>query len=215
MTRNAEHDLIEYGNRLHAAGLVTGSGGNLSARLSDNRFLVTPSGIAYADLVPEDLVVMDGEGTILEGTRKPSSEAGFHLAIYGKRPEVSAIIHTHSVAATTVACMGWELPAIHYLVGFAGKKVPIAPYATFGSPELAAHVAETIGDYGAVLLEHHGLVAVGDSLEDAFNVAEEIEFVAEIYLRARSVGEPRIIGEAEMEKVVAKFADYRKRGKKR
>jgi L-fuculose-phosphate aldolase len=107
-----------------------------------------------------------------------------------------------------MACLGWEIPAVHYLVGFSGHKVPLAPYATFGTPELAQNVADGIGDYHAVLLANHGLVAVGADMGRAFNTAEEIELVARIYYQTKSVGTPVILPEEEMARVLAKFATY-------
>jgi L-fuculose-phosphate aldolase len=154
------------------------------------------------------VVITDLDGQVLDGQYKPSSELGFHLALYRQRPDVNAVLHTHSVYATTMACLGWEIPAVHYLVGFSGHKVPLAPYATFGTPELARNVAAGIGDYNAVLLANHGLVAVGSDLGRAFNTAEEIELVARIYYQTKSVGNPVILPEEEMERVLEKFATY-------
>ncbi len=144
-------------------------------------------------------------------TALPSSELGFHLSVYRTRPDVQAVVHTHSPYATTMACLGWEIPAVHYLVGFAGKKVPLAPYATFGTPELAGNVAEHIGGYNALLLANHGLLAVGGNMDAAFAAAEEIEFVARIYYQTLSVGKPVILPEEEMETVLEKFKTYGKK----
>jgi L-fuculose-phosphate aldolase len=148
------------------------------------------------------------DGNTVEGHNKPSSELSFHIALYKAKPEITAIVHTHSVHATTVACMGLELPAVHYMVAFSGDKVPLAPYATFGTPELAESIINHIGDYNAVLLANHGLVACGSSVANAFTAAEEIEFVAQIYCNAKSMGQPVILDDAEMAKVVEKFKWY-------
>jgi L-fuculose-phosphate aldolase len=153
-------------------------------------------------------VVLDENGSIVDGDRQPTSELGFHLALYRTRSDVNAVVHTHSPYATTMACLGWEIPPVHYLVGFSGSKVPLAPYATFGSPALAESVAESIGGYNAVLLANHGLVTVGADLPSAFAAAEEIEFVARIYYQTRSVGEPVILPEDEMALVIQKFQTY-------
>jgi L-fuculose-phosphate aldolase len=112
------------------------------------------------------------------------------------------------VYATTIACLNWEIPAVHYLVAFSGNKVPLAPYATFGSEELAVNVAEHIGTYNALLLANHGLVAIGADMQSAFNVAEEIELVARIYYQAKSIGQPVLVDAEEMQRVGAKFATY-------
>jgi len=201
--------VVEYGNRMVASGLTTGTGGNLSVfRRDDGLAAVTPSGIAYDRLTPGDIVVLDENGSIVDGDRQPTSELGFHLALYRTRSDVNAVVHTHSPYATTMACLGWEIPPVHYLVGFSGSKVPLAPYATFGSPALAESVAESIGGYNAVLLANHGLVTVGADLPSAFAAAEEIEFVARIYYQTRSVGEPVILPEDEMALVIQKFQTY-------
>ncbi len=201
--------IVRYGRKMITSQLTTGAGGNLSIfDRASGRVAISPSGIEYFDLQPEDVVITDLDGQVIEGQYTPSSELGFHLALYRQRSDVNAVLHTHSVYATTIACLGWEIPAVHYLVGFSGHKVPLAPYATFGTPELAGNVAASIGDYNAVLLANHGLVAVGGDLGRAFNTAEEIELVARIYYQTKSVGNPVILPGEEMERVLVKFASY-------
>ena len=204
--------LVRFGRRMLAVGLTTGTGGNLS--WCDRRqglVAVTPSGIDDDALGPADITVVDLEGRRVDGDRIPSSELPFHLALYRHRPDVDAVVHTHSVYATTMACLHWEIPAVHYLVGFAGLKVPLAPYATYGSPELARHVVDAIGTGNAVLLANHGMVAVGADLNRAFAVAEEIELVARIYYQARAVGDPCLLSDDEMQRVIEKFKGYGRR----
>lgn len=201
--------IVEYGLKLLSSGLTTGSGGNLSILSSaDDLIAIGPSGIDYNQVRVEDVVIIDRAGQIVEGTRKPSSEASFHLALYRARPELRAVVHTHSVYATTMACLHWEIPAVHYLVAFSGNKVPLADYATFGSDELADKVVKGIADYNAVLLANHGLVAVGRDIKSAFNVAEEIELVARIYYQCKSVGQPVLVDDEEMRRVAVKFVTY-------
>lgn len=201
--------IVRYGRRMITSQLTTGSGGNLSlVDRAGGRVAISPSGIEYFDLRPEDVVITDLDGQRVQGDCKPSSELGFHLALYRQRPDVTAVVHTHSVYATTMACLGWEIPAVHYLVGFSGHKVPLAPYATYGTEQLARNVADGIGDYNAVLLANHGLVTVGTDLARAFATAEEIELVARIYYQTRSVGEPVILPDEEMNRVLARFATY-------
>lgn len=201
--------IVDTGRRMLAAGLTTGSGGNLSLfDRSRNLIAITPSGIEYPTMTPEDVLIITPDGTVVDGRRKPSSETGFHLALYKARRDICAVVHTHSVYATTYACLNREIPAVHYLVGFSGNKVPLAPYATFGTPELARAVAGSIGDYNAVLLANHGLVTVGSSLDRAFNTAEEIELVARICFQAECIGSPVILPDQEMETVIKKFASY-------
>ncbi len=205
--------VLSFGKKMLAAGLTTGTGGNLSVRDPDTGLIaLTPSGVEYPAMTEEDVVLLDPEGTVVDGKRKPSSEAGFHLALYRKRPDIGAVVHTHSTYATTLACLHWEIPPVHYLIGFAGKKVPLAPYATFGTEALANNVADGIGAQNAVLLANHGLVAVGADLASAFACAEEIELVARIYYQARCAGTPRLIDDAEMDRVIEKFKSYGKSG---
>ena len=201
--------IARFGLKMVESGLTTGTGGNLSIFDKESgKVAVSPSGIEYAALAPRDVVLTDLDGNIVDGDCKPSSELGFHLSIYRGRQDVEAVVHTHSPYATTLACLGWELPAVHYLVGFSGKKVPLAPYATFGTPELAQKVAEHIKDYNALLLANHGLVTVGVSMDAAFAAAEEIEFVARIYYQTKSIGTPVILPDEEMDVVLEKFKTY-------
>lgn len=213
LLQNERSEIVRFGSRMLAAGLTTGTGGNLSIFNREQGLIaISPSGIEYAEMEPGDVPLVDGDGARADGERKPSSELDFHLALYRTRPDIRAVVHTHSVYATTMACLNWEIPAVHYLVAFSGLKVPLAPYATFGTPELAENVAGAIGSCNAVLLANHGLVTVGPNLASAFNVAEEIELVARIYYQASCIGKPVILPDDEMERVVAKFAVYGRNG---
>lgn len=206
------NELVLYGRKLISSRLTTGSGGNLSViDRAAGLVAITPSGVDYFDMHPEDIVIVDLDGTVKQGQYAPSSELDSHLALYREREDINAVVHTHSVYATTIACLNWELPAVHYLVGFAGAKVPLAPYATYGSRELARNICETIGSGNAVLLANHGLMAVGADLKTAFIIAEEIELVARIYLQAKSAGEPVILSDEEMHRVIEKFKTYGQR----
>ncbi len=202
-------EIVNFGNRMLNAGLTTGSGGNLSCFNRKKQLIaITPSGIAYPDLTPKDILVISFDAEIVEGNGKPSSETGFHISLYKKRKDINAVVHTHSAYATTFACLNREIPAVHYLVGFAGTKVPIAPYATFGSDRLAENINASIGGSNAVLLANHGLVSVGSTLTKAFNTAEEIEFVARLCYQAESIGKPVILSNDEMDRVIQKFEHY-------
>ena len=201
--------IVIFGRKLITSQLTTGSGGNLSViNREANLIAIKPSGVDYFEMQPEDVVVMTPEGRIVEGDKKPSSEVNFHLGLLQSRPEINAVVHTHSVYATTIACLNWELPAVHYLVGYSGNKVPLAPYATFGTQALADHIAAAIGDYNACLMANHGLVTVGPNLATAFAAAEEIELVARIYYQARCIGTPVILSDEEMAVVGEKFKTY-------
>lgn len=207
--------IVRLGKRLLATGLTSGTGGNLSIfNRRKNLIAISPSGVPYDGLVPADVVLVDRDGGVAAGSHQPSSELDFHLALYRRRPDIQAVVHTHSVYATTFACLNWEIPAVHYLIAYCGHKVPLAPYATFGTPELARNVADAIGSGQAVLLANHGLVAVGPDLDHAFTVAEQIELVARIYYQAKSIGQPVILGHEEMGRVVAKFTTYGQKRRK-
>ena len=201
--------IIHFGKKLATSNLTTGTGGNLSiANRKENLAAISPSGIDYFQIRPENVAVVNMAGEIQDGNSKPSSELGFHLELYNTRTDVQAVVHTHSVYATTIACLHWELPAVHYLVGFSGNKVPLAPYATYGTKKLARNVVEGIGSYNAVLLANHGLVTVGANIDAAFATAEEIELVAQVYYQAKNVGQPVVLPDEEMEIVIEKFKKY-------
>jgi len=201
--------IVAFGCKLIASNLTTGSGGNLSVyNREQNLVAIKPSGIDYFQQTPEDIVVMTIDGQIVEGDKAPSSEVNIHLGLFKHRPDINAVIHTHSVYAATIACLNWELPAVHYLVGFSGNKVPLAPYATYGTKELADNIIRSIGQYNACLMANHGVVTIGNNLPTAFAVAEEIELVARLYYQAKCIGEPVILSNEEMAVVVEKFKTY-------
>ena len=205
-----ERELIcTYGRKLITSQLTTGSGGNLSIINREAGLIaIKPTGIDYFELQPQDIVVINPAGEIVDGKYKPSSEVSFHLGLLNNRPDINAVVHTHQVYATTIACMGWELPAVHYLVGFSGNKVPIADYATYGTRELADNILKAIGSYNACLMANHGLVTVGNNMATAFAAAEELELVARIYYQTRCMGEPQILSDEEMAIVCDKFKTY-------
>ena len=204
--------VVSYGLAMVRTGLTTGTGGNLSCcDQNRGRIAISPSGVPYDVLRPQDVVVVDLDGNIVDGLLKPSSEIGFHLTLYRHRSDVGGIVHTHSAFATTLACLQREIPPVHYLVGFAGAKVPVAPYATFGTAALARNVRQTLGaQYKAALLANHGLVAVGTDLPKAFGTAETIEFVARLYCQSLAIGDPVVLDDDEMKRVIAKFETYGK-----
>ncbi|AFM20779.1 ribulose-5-phosphate 4-epimerase-like epimerase or aldolase [Acetomicrobium mobile DSM 13181] len=202
--------IVEYGKKLITAGLTRGTGGNISVLDEKSKLMaISPSGMDYFETKPEDVVVMDLNGKIVDGFRKPSSEWRMHLIFYQKREDVGAVVHTHSMFATTLATLHWEVPPASYLIAYAGKKVPCAPYATFGTQEIADAAYDAMGEeYNAVLLANHGLIAVGPDMPSAFGIAETIEMVCEIYYRAKCVGEPVILPDEEMELMLEKFKTY-------
>lgn len=203
--------IIETGKRMIDARLTTGTGGNLSIFNRELGLIaIKPSGVPYQTMQAEDIVILKPTGEQVDGKLKPSSELKFHLAIYQARPDISAILHSHQVHATTIACMGIELPAVHYLIGWCGDKVPLAPYATFGTQALSDSILSVLGDYRACLLENHGLITLGTDLNQAFDIAEELELVAQIYIQAKAMGEPKLLNQDQMAEVLEKFKTYGK-----
>lgn len=204
--------VVEYGRRLIQSHLTTGSGGNISIfNREQNLVAIKPSGVDYFLMKPEDVVVVTPNGEIVEGGLNPSSEIRMHLALLNHRADINAVVHTHQVYATTIACMNWELPAVHYLVGFSGNKVPLAKYATFGTQELADNIIAAIGNYNACLMANHGIITVGKDVESAFAVAEELELVSRIYYQAKCIGEPVILSDDEMKIIQERFKTYGQR----
>jgi len=204
--------VVEFGKKLITSQLTTGSGGNLSIiNRSEGLIAIKPSGVDYLKMKPEDVVVVDPDGNVVEGDLVPSSEIRFHLALLRHRSDINAVVHTHQVYATTIACMNIELPAVHYLVGFSGKKVPLAKYATFGSQELSDNIIAAIGNYNACLMANHGIVGVGADIKAAFAVVEEIELVARLYFQCKCMGEPVILSDEEMIIIGQKFKTYGQR----
>lgn len=194
-----------------SSGLVTGTSGNVSARTAEGDVLITPSGLDYADLEPEDVVLVSVEGKVLEGSLEPSSETPMHTGIYRARPQVDAVVHTHSRYATTLACLGWEIPPVHYmLTALSGEgRVPLAPYATFGTEELAGYASDALGDsHNACLLQNHGTITVGESAEEAFSRTVILEEMAQIYYQSRIAGEPLLLTPEQVAEVAAKIAGY-------
>lgn len=204
--------IVEYGKKLVSSGLTKGTGGNISIYNREKSLLaISPSGLDYFEMQPEDVVVLNLKGDIVEGKRKPSSELEMHSIFYRKRDDINAIAHTHSPFATTISALNWDLPAASYLVAYAGPNVRCAKYATFGTKELAENAFEAMKDRKAVLLANHGLLAGAQDLMNVFNIAEEIEFSAEIFYRAKSIGDPVILPEEEMIILLEKFKTYGQR----
>ena len=202
--------VVEYGKKLITNNLTTGSGGNISIFNREKGLVaVSPSGLDYFETKVEDIVIVDLDGNTIEGNLKPSSETGMHLIFYKNREDANAIVHTHSKFATAIACMGWDLKPVHYLIGFAGYDVKCAKYATYGSQELAENALDAIGNRNAVLLGNHGLIALGTNIQRAFSTAEHLEFVSEIYYLTKTLGEPNLLSESQMDEVMKKFNTYK------
>lgn len=199
--------IIEYGKKMLSAGLTRGTGGNLSIYDRNLGLMaITPSGIPYEEIEPEDVMIMKLDGTVVEGNKTPSSEHAMHEIVYRTREDVGAMLHVHSTFAVTLACLNEDLPAVDYMVAYSrGRSVKCAPYASFGTPDLANNAMKTMGTQNAVLLANHGMNVVGPDLPKAFAIAEQLEFCAELYVRARSIGKPVILPDDEMDQMVERF----------
>ncbi|MBA3793153.1 MAG: class II aldolase/adducin family protein [Rubrobacter sp.] len=197
--------------QLIESGLVTGTSGNVSARTPEGDVLVTPSGVDYEVIEPADVVLVDLEGKVLDGALAPSTETPMHTGIYRARPEVGAVVHTHSRFATTLACLGWEIPPMHYMLTTLSDegRITLVPYATYGTEELAGYAGEALGETRkACLLRNHGTITVGESPGEAFSRTVVLEEMAEIYYRTRIAGGPVLLSPEQVEEVAAKISGY-------
>jgi L-fuculose-phosphate aldolase len=195
---------------INQSGLNRGTSGNVSTR-HDAGLLLTPSGVPYEQMLPEDIVAMRFDGT-WTGRLQPSSEWRLHRDILATRGEVDAVIHTHATFATTLSCLALEVPAFHYMIAVAGgKSLRCAPYATFGTQELSDHALQALQDRKACLLANHGMITLGATLASALALTVEVEALCEQYWRALQIGEPNILSDSEMDVVLEKFKTYGKR----
>ena len=199
--------LIDAALLLNAIGVNQGMSGNLSVRC-DNGYLITPSGMAYDQCTPDDMVWMGFDGAV-DGRRKPSSEWRFHHDILASRPEIGAVIHTHSRFATTLACLQRDIPAFHYMIAMAGgNSIRCTPYATFGTQVLSDLALAALQGRKACLLGNHGLIVLGETLQRALALTIEVESLCEMYWRTLQIGQPILLSDAEMALVQEKFKHY-------
>lgn len=207
--RQLRESVVSVAREMSARGLGVGTSGNVSARAGGG-MLVTPSAVPYASMEAGDVVLVDLDGRILDGERKPTTEWPMHAAIYRARPDVDAVLHTHATFCTTLATLRMGIPPFHYMVAVAGgDSIRCAPYATFGSPELAELAVQALRDRRACLLAHHGMVALGSSPGAALELAAEVETLAELYWRALQVAEPVHLTADEMADALEQFGKYR------
>jgi len=189
-------------------GLSPGRSGNVSARFRDG-MLITPTGMRYEEIEPADIVLVENRGGGRPNQRKPSSEWQIHQAVYQTRPDMHAVVHAHSLHATVLACAQKPIPAFHYMVAAAGGiDIPLVPYATFGSDDLAQLVAEGLRNRNACLMANHGQIAMGPSLSAALELALEVEVLAEQYYKVLTLGAPSLLSDAEMLRVLTRFTSY-------
>ena len=203
LLEDARKQIVEICRKLVKHDLVNMTAGNVSFKDNkSNLVAVTPSGMDYMTLEPEDIVVIDATGKIVEGNRRPSIETPMHLAIYEVRPEISAVVHTHSLYATAIGCLGIDLPVITLEIAMhIGGEVPISRYAIPSTKELAENVAEKLRNHNATLMPNHGACVVGRDLSEAFSNAYSVELSAKIYYIAKTLGEPKAISQDEVRKI--------------
>lgn len=203
--------IVDTMRAMDARGLNRGTSGNVSVRWGEG-MLVTPSGIVPDALAPEQIVHVRTDGTVVDGDYRPSSEWRMHMGVLTRRADAQAVVHCHARHATTLACAGKGIPPIHYMVAVGGgASVPLAPYATFGSDELARGVVETLDGRRACLMANHGLIALGANLRQALAVTEEIEEQAAVYWGTLAIGGPTLLDEGQMAEVMTAFGGYGQR----
>jgi L-fuculose-phosphate aldolase len=215
MTMHLRDELVSTARRMSELGLTPGMSGNVSVR-SPAGILVTPSGMPYSELRPDDCVEVKADGAIRPGQRTPSTEWRLHRDILGARQDVEAIVHTHSLYCTTISMLRRPIPAVHYMIVLAGSdEIPCAEYATFGSAELALQAVTALRGGDACLLANHGMVALGRSLQAALKLAAEVETLAAQFWHAAQVGSPHVLDRDELRKVRDRFAEYGQKPRRR
>ena len=207
--------ICEYGRRMAADGLVVGTSGNISVR-SGELVAVTPTGVGYSGMRPQDVTVVALDGSIVDGRLRPTSELPMHLAVYGKATDpdgepVTAVVHTHSAHATAVSTLVEEVPPVHYLLASIGPSARVAPYATYGTTELADTMLAALTGRRGCLLANHGTITYGDGLEAAYQRARLLEWVCQVWLLARSAGTPSLLPAEEISRVVERLRGYGQR----
>jgi L-fuculose-phosphate aldolase len=204
---NKRQAVIASCRKMNALGINQGTSGNISVR-DGNGLLITPTSYPYDAMAPEDIVYLDAGGAAT-GRLDPSSEWRFHLAIMRAKPDVHAIVHAHPNYCTTIAIMGLDIPAIHYMVAIAGgSTIRCAPYATFGTDELSDNAVAALKDRKACLLAHHGLIATGTSLDNAMWMAVEVETLARQFHGVLQLGKPALLSDKEIANVIERMAGY-------
>ncbi|MGW0997894.1 class II aldolase/adducin family protein [Streptomyces sp. NPDC002520] len=204
--------LVATARRTVADGLVVGTSGNVSARVGDT-VLVTPSGVPYDRLTPDDITGVDLTGRQVLGTLVPTSELPLHLAIY-RTTDARAVVHTHAVHATAVSTLVIELPAIHYMSSALGGRVRVAPYATYGTDELAENMLRALTDRSGCLLQNHGTVTHGATLDQAYDRTAQLEWMCRLWLTASSLPglSPSLLTDSQLSEVTERLKGYGQRG---
>ena len=201
--------VIEYSLKLLSEGLTNGTAGNVSIFNREKGLVaISPTGVNYSELTPEMISVVDLDGKLIEGL-KPSSELEMHMILYRNREDVNAVIHTHPVYTTVLACLREDLPAIDYMIAVTGAtKVKCAEYASYGTKELAENAYKAMGSSLAVILANHGLTTAGKDIANAFNITVQVEYISNLYIKAKNIGEPIILPDDEMNSMLERFKTY-------
>lgn len=207
MLDDEREQVCHWARRTAADGLVVGRSGNLSVRSGD-LLAVTPTGVDYDRLRPEDVPVVGLDGTPVDGDLLPTSELPMHLAAYHADRTRAAVVHTHAVHATAVSLLVDEVPAVHYVLATLGDSVRVAPYATYGTAELAGHMVTALADRNGCLLRNHGTITTGTDLAEAYERTVQLEWACRVWLLARAAGEPSLLSSEEMRNVARKLATY-------
>jgi L-fuculose-phosphate aldolase len=205
---NAREAICGACTRLAREGLVIGTAGNVSVR-SGERVALTPTGGVFGEIEPRDVTVVDLQGNVVDGRLAPTSELALHLRVYERIDGAGAVVHTHSPMATALACVVDEVPPIHYQMLALGGAVPVAPYATFGTDELASAVVESLSGHSAVLMRNHGALCYGGDLDGAVEAALLLEWACTLYWRASMIGTPSVLTGEQLEAVVASAMRHR------
>ena len=201
--------VIEYSLKLLSEGLTNGTAGNVSIFNREKGLVaISPTGVNYSELTPEMISVVDLDGKLIEGL-KPSSELEMHMILYRNREDVNAVIHTHPVYTTVLACLRQDLPAIDYMIAVTGAtKVRCAEYASYGTKELTENAYKAMGSSLAVILANHGLTTAGKDIANAFNITVQVEYISNLYIKAKNIGEPIILPDDEMNSMLERFKTY-------
>ena len=201
--------VIEYSLKLLSEGLTNGTAGNVSIfNREEGLVAISPTGVNYSELTPEMISIVDLEGKLIEGL-KPSSELEMHMILYRNREDVNAVIHTHPVYTTVLACLRQDLPAIDYMIAVTGAtKVKCAEYASYGTKELAENAYKAMGSSLAVILANHGLTTAGKDIANALNITVQVEYISNLYIKAKNIGEPIVLPANEMNSMLERFQTY-------
>lgn len=205
-----QEDLFQSSLILNKQGLNHGATGNLSCR-SNNAFIITPSGVNLENLDAKSMVEVGIDGKVIESENnyKPSSEWLFHRDIYASRNDINAIVHTHSVFSSTLSVLGEGIPCFHYMIAVAGgDSIRCSDYALFGTQELSNNIIAAMKQRKACLISNHGMIAIGGNLNEAINIAIEVEHLARIYVQAKMIGIPKLLNDNQMLEVIKKFKTY-------